>query len=171
MTGFLKVVFNSDYASVSSGFIGNWWVTGNVECTDCTAGKFSAVAGASVADTCANCDLGTYWRLELMSAPAAAPARTLIRLELLSALNLAAPPVSTRSTLLGAPSAPTASSGNRACLQNRLAPTAAPARTLGMQLRSSLCAPLASTLTRLFSAARAGRRRGARVVGPSIKRQ
>jgi hypothetical protein len=59
-TGFLQVTFSSDEAYTSTGFIGNWWVSGNVQCTNCPAGSYSAAKGATEALACASCAAGTY---------------------------------------------------------------------------------------------------------------
>jgi hypothetical protein len=58
-TGFLQVYFHSEH-SAAEGFIGNWWATGNVQCTNCPAGKFSADEGATEASACASCAAGKY---------------------------------------------------------------------------------------------------------------
>jgi hypothetical protein len=49
-TGFLRVTFSSDKDYTHTGFIGNWWVTGNVQCASCAAGTYSE----------AGCAAGTY---------------------------------------------------------------------------------------------------------------
>jgi hypothetical protein len=56
-TGFLKVFFTSDGSVVGSGFTGTWScgaLAATTECTNCTAGTYSATEGAPDCTNCAS---------------------------------------------------------------------------------------------------------------------